>query len=222
MAENEQVRQEVSREVNWYASLTMPRDTTEVDVFARSESLKPHLLEEYMLRIDTQIRVFAVARGNDPNRGEIFSGSNNSSSLVSMPVFVKLPNLAAFEDILSIRHQIESTSASVRSGRVSVSGLLNLSVIYQSAASLNGRVTEFQHGRPLKGSQLSLMNYDNKSILATKTTGNDGKYVFSDLKPGTYLVEVAATDYETEVQVAVVSFRDTVDFILHRKINDGE
>lgn len=220
MAENEQVRQEVAREVNWYASLTLPSATTEVDVFARTESLKPHLLEECVLRIDTQIRVFAVVKNKEQNRGEIFSGNNNSSALISMPVFVRLPNLVAFEDILSVRHQIESTSATVRSGRVFASGLLNLNVIYHSAASLNGRVTEFQHKRPLRGSQLSLLNYDDKSVMATATTDNDGRYVFSDLKPGTYLVEVAAADYETEVQVAVVNFRDTVDFILHRKLND--
>lgn len=220
MAENERVRQEVSREVNWYASMTVPSTTMEVDVFARAESLKPHLLEEYVLRIDTQIRVFAVVRGKDQNRGKIFTDSNNSSTLVSMPVFVRLPNLAAFGDILSIRHQIELSNASVRSGRVSVSGLLNIIVNYQSTASLNGRVTEFQHGRPLRDSQLSLLNYDDRNVLTTTTTGSDGRYVFFDLKPGTYLVEVTATDYETEEQVAVVSFRDTVDFVLHRKLNN--
>ena len=136
-----------------------------------------------------------------------------------MPVFVKLPNLATFEDILSIRHQIETNSTRIRSGRVSASGVLALNVTYQSTASLNGTVTEFQHGKPLRGGQLALLGYDDGSVLATTTTGSDGKYVFYDVRPGTYRVEVTAADYETEVQVAVINFRDTVDFVLHRKLD---
>ncbi|MEW5954356.1 MAG: carboxypeptidase-like regulatory domain-containing protein [Bacillota bacterium] len=219
MADNDRVRQAVTREVNWYASMTVPAATADVEVFARVEQLRPRLLDDFVLRIDAEIRVFAVARNFPRLHGKLAENGSTSSTLVNMPVFVKLPNLAAFEDLLSIRHQIETSSTGVRSGRVSSSGILTLNVYYQSTASLNGTVTEFQHGRPLRGSQLTLLSFEDESVLTTTTAGSDGKYVFYDVRPGTYKVEVAAADYETQVQVAVINYRDTVDFVLHRKLD---
>ena len=66
--------------------------------------------------------------------------------------------------------------------------------------SINGYVTDFTNANtPIAGASVTL---SSKGL--TKTTGNDGRFEFQDLEPGTYTLSVKANNYQSTTKQITV------------------
>ena len=71
----------------------------------------------------------------------------------------------------------------------------NLAFAQSSNANLSGTVTD-SSGAVVAGAQLTLSNTARKST-STYQSDDGGRYVFRDLEPGTYSLQVAKTGFQT-------------------------
>lgn len=208
------IRRLDTKRLNWYGSITTGPGAGEPEIFARVESLEHRLLEEHILQINAAIRVFAVFGGGD------YPGSY--STLVHAAAFMRLRPVAHPRDILSIRHRVDIAKVTVRPGRISVIGTLELEVEYLSPVSLDGRVTDFLTGQPVGGAKVTLLEMEGTRAVRETTTAADGTYTFADCDAGTYRVRVEADGYEPQEEIAVLLLRDTVNFVLYRRREEGK
>ena len=85
----------------------------------------------------------------------------------------------------------------------------------QTAATLSGRVNDEQQSA-VSGATVRVVNTATNNTLTT-TTNSSGFYIFSELQPGKYRVEIRQTGFQTTVKEDVtlnVTARVTEDFIL--------
>ncbi|WP_027717011.1 carboxypeptidase-like regulatory domain-containing protein [Desulfovirgula thermocuniculi] len=203
------IRRLDTKRINWYGSITTRPGTGEPEIFARVESLEHRLLEEHILQVNAAIKLFAVFGSGDYPGGY--------STLVHASTFMRLRPVAHPRDILSIRHRVDIAKVTVRPGRISVIGTLELEVEYLSPVSLDGRVTDFLTGQPVGGARVILLEMENGRAVRETTTAADGTYAFADCDAGTYRVRVEAEGYEPQEEIAVLMLRDTVNFVLYRR-----
>ena len=78
----------------------------------------------------------------------------------------------------------------------------NLAYAQSSNANLSGTVTD-SSGAVVAGAQLTLSNTARKST-STYQSDDGGRYVFRDLEPGTYSLQVAKTGFQTTMQTGIV------------------
>src|SRR5436305_4193097 len=78
----------------------------------------------------------------------------------------------------------------------------NLAYAQSSNANLSGVVTDVS-GAVIVDAQLTLSNTASKSV-STYQSDAGGRYVFRDVQPGTYSLQVAKTGFETTVQTGIV------------------
>lgn len=78
----------------------------------------------------------------------------------------------------------------------------NLAYAQSINANLSGTVTD-SSGAVIVGAQLTLSNTARKSM-STYQSDAGGRYVFRDLDPGTYNLQVTKTGFETTVQTGIV------------------
>jgi hypothetical protein len=78
----------------------------------------------------------------------------------------------------------------------------NLAYAQSSNANLSGVVTDVS-GAVVVDAQLTLSNTASKSV-STYQSDAGGRYVFRDVQPGTYSLQVAKTGFETTVQTGIV------------------
>jgi hypothetical protein len=78
----------------------------------------------------------------------------------------------------------------------------NLAYAQSSNANLSGVVTDVS-GAVVVDAQLTLSNTASKSV-STYQSDAGGRYVFRDVQPGTYSLQVAKTGFETTVQTGMV------------------
>jgi hypothetical protein len=78
----------------------------------------------------------------------------------------------------------------------------NLVFAQSSNANLSGTVTD-SSGAVVAGAQLTLSNTARKST-STHQSDDGGRYVFRDLEPGTYSLQVAKTGFQSTVQTGIV------------------
>ena len=78
----------------------------------------------------------------------------------------------------------------------------NLTFAQSSNANLSGTVTD-SSGAVVAGAQLTLSNTARKST-STYQSDDGGRYVFRDLEPGTYSLQVAKTGFQTTMQTGIV------------------
>lgn len=63
--------------------------------------------------------------------------------------------------------------------------------------NISGTVTGKKSGNPIKGAKVSLKNND-LNFKDKTTTGTDGKYLFSDLSAGNYVLRAKKSGYKNE------------------------
>jgi len=78
----------------------------------------------------------------------------------------------------------------------------NLAYAQNSNANLSGTVTD-SSGAVIAGAQLTLSNTASKST-STYQSDDGGRYVFRDVEPGTYSLQVAKTGFQTTMQTGIV------------------
>jgi Carboxypeptidase regulatory-like domain len=81
-------------------------------------------------------------------------------------------------------------------------GAAYLAYAQSSNANLSGTVTD-SSGAVVAGAQLTLSNTARKST-STYQSDDGGRYVFRDLEPGTYSLQVAKTGFQTTMQTGIV------------------
>ncbi|MCF8010526.1 MAG: carboxypeptidase-like regulatory domain-containing protein [Clostridiales bacterium] len=217
MTDAKKIRQEIKKRFNWYSSIFLPEGIVEPHVYARVQSLRSQLLET-SLRVDVNLRLFVVASIDQDIVSENAKPGTRKTKDVETTSFIKLPNMDKSRSIKSIRHEVEVKKVSYRGDRVSIIGSMILIVSYLSTVMLDGTVIEFLKGNPVKGAKVEVKDIDTNELVATTSTGANGDYAFSELNPGTYLVEVIADDFQIEKSVAVVMLKDKVDFTLHKYV----
>ncbi len=213
------IRQEVSKEYNWYGSMALPIEIDHPRVHARVQSLRSRLLEDSILRVDAGIRVFIVG---DAAEGAVWKAHKAAIKRINKDVetttFIRLPNVETTRDIKSVRHNVTVDKVNFRGDRASVIGSMTLKVTYLSPVVLEGTVVEFPGGSPVREARVSIKDIDSGKIIASTTTGPDGSYAFAEIEPGAFMVEVDADGFQKEERVAVVMLKDNVDFTLHRSL----
>jgi len=216
------MRHTAVKRINWYGTIPTAEAGAGMKVFPRVESLTHRLLENGVLQINAVIKLFAVpgAGGEPPPCREEARGCY--TRVVETSTFIGLRALIEPADIISIHHQVKADKITVRPGRISVIGSLKIEVEYLSPVVLNGRVTVFAAGQPLKGATVKLLDMEGGGELHETVTGSDGAYLFEGIRAGTYLVRAEAPGFEPQEQVAVIMLRDTVNFVLHRKNAEQE
>ncbi len=88
-------------------------------------------------------------------------------------------------------------------------------VAAQASATLTGRVTDEQRAA-VAGATVQVVNIGTNNTITT-TTNSDGFYIFTELQPGKYRVQVQQTGFQTTVKESVtlnVTARVTEDFSL--------
>ncbi|MGB9804292.1 carboxypeptidase-like regulatory domain-containing protein [Desulfofundulus sp.] len=215
MAKGSAVRQVATKRINWYGSVTVTPTTTGVRIFPRVESLNHRLMENNVLQVQATIKLFAVAPPAGDLPGENGQCPRCFSSLVDTTTFIRLRPVAHPRDILSIRHKVGIEKTTMRPGRISVIGRLDIEVEYLSPVSLNGRVTAFATGQPVGGAKVQVLDMEQDEVLYETTTAADGTYAFEGIDAGTYRVRVQAPNYEPREEIAVLMLQDTVNFVLH-------
>lgn len=82
-----------------------------------------------------------------------------------------------------------------------------------TTGSVTGRITDAHTGANLSGVQVSV-----GSTGYTMTTGEDGRYTFTDVEMGTYTITASKTDYNTDRKDVTISIGETatLDFALRR------
>src|SRR5690349_5672002 len=78
----------------------------------------------------------------------------------------------------------------------------NLAHAQSSNANLSGTVTD-SSGAVIVGARLTLSNTAKQSV-STYQSDDGGRYVFRDLEPGTYSLQVAKAGFETTTQTGIV------------------
>ncbi|WP_161486003.1 carboxypeptidase-like regulatory domain-containing protein [Desulfotomaculum copahuensis] len=223
MTDSGAVRQKALKEINWYGSVTAGLPVTSgLQVYARVESLAHRLLENGVLQVNAVIKLFAVP-GSGKKNGCF--GQNGQPAVcftgrVDTSTFIKLRPVKGPQDILSIRHRIKVEKTTARPGRISVIGSLKIEVEYLSPVSLNGRVTVFATGQPLKDAAIKVLDMNEERVLHETATGADGTYIFEGIETGTFLVHAEAEGFEPQEQIAVIMLQDTVNFVLHRRASE--
>lgn len=222
MAASKKIRQEVKKRFNWYGSLAVPKKMNDPRAFARLQSLHSRLLEDSVLRVDANIRLFVVG-----NVAQSVVSEDEQPAIrkvnrdIETTTFIRLRNVDSVRDVVSIRHDIRVDKVSYRGDRVSVIGAMSLMVSYLSDVVLEGTVIEFPKGNPVNGATVKVKDMDSGKLLVSTSTGPDGTYAFADIDPGTFTVEVEAEGFQREERAAVVMLKDTVDFTLHKIIDDA-
>jgi len=222
MAGAGKIRQEVKKNFNWYGSVAVPKEINQPQAYARLQSLRSRFLEDSVLRVDAGVRLFVV--GN-VERDAVSEAEKPAIRKVHKDIetitFIQLRNVDSVRDVMSVRHNIRVDKISYRGDRVSVIGTISLMVTYLSAVVLEGTVIEFPKGNPVNGASVKVKDMDSGKLLATTTTGSDGGYAFAGISPGTFVVEVEAEGFQREERVAVVMLKDTVDFTLHKVVDEA-
>ncbi|MDK2888960.1 MAG: hypothetical protein PWP72_1838 [Thermoanaerobacter sp.] len=80
------------------------------------------------------------------------------------------------------------------------------------------KVTAFATGQPVAGAKVLVLDMEQDKVLYETTTAADGSYAFEGIDAGTYRVRVEAPDYEPREEITVLFLRDTVNFVLHRRV----
>lgn len=211
MAEQSPSVEVKEKKVEWSCTIGVSMPVPSVEVYQRVEKVIPHLLENGVLRVETIIKLFAVAneeKGNNLDRRRVFSKT------VEINTYIELQSDIRREDITSIDHHVIIKNFSPRPDKINVVGTLKLKISYMAHLVLDGTVTSFLNGAPLAGATINIKKPEDSSLIATTSTGGNGRYFFKNLPSGIYLVEATGNDYEAEQKVSIVKNRDTVNFVL--------
>ncbi|MCL6639062.1 MAG: carboxypeptidase-like regulatory domain-containing protein [Firmicutes bacterium] len=205
----------LEKEIDWSGSIGVNVPVSDVEVYHRIERFSSEILEQGVLRIETLLKLFAVAS----------NGKNSVTKLIKRSVFTNTIEISSFislhaevsrQDIISISHQVFIKNFQPRPDKIIVSGALKIIVSYTVHPVLDGTVLSFATGSPLPGITVSVKKLEDGELVATTTSGANGRYFFDNLPPGIYLVETEGGEYKAEQKVSVVNTRDTVDFVLSK------
>lgn len=202
------------KDVEWSSTIGVTMPVPSVEVYQRVEKITPYLLENGVLRVETIVKLFAVA--NNGGQEKFLDRRRVFTNTVDINTFIDLQSDVSREDITSIDHQVIIKNFRPRPDKVNVSGTLKLKISYIAHLVLDGTVTSFVNGAPLPGITINIKKLDDSSPIATTSTGGNGRYFFKNLPPGIYLVEATGGEYETGQKVSIVKTRDTVNFVLAR------
>lgn len=191
-------------------------------IYSRVESINHRLLENNVLQVNATIKLFVVAPSGDHSPAVNGEGARCFSNLVQTTTFIRLRPVAHPRDILSIRHDVGIEKTTFRPGRISVIGSLEIQVEYLSPVSLNGEVTAFATGQPVGGATIKVLDMERDRVFYETTTAADRSYSFEGIDAGTDRVRVEAPDYEPQEEIAVIMLQDTVNFVLHSRIEKQE
>jgi uncharacterized membrane protein len=214
MAEQHAAINALEKKIGWTSSIGVTMPVSNAEIYQRVEKVKPALLDNGILWVQITIKLMAV----------ITSAYNDEQVLKPAKVFTNHAEIISFvylyegikrEDITSIDNQVEIEDYFFRPDKIIINGNLNLKIKYLVNLVLEGLVTAFPGGAPLKGATVNVRNTETNDIIATTTTGGNGRYFLKNLKPGIYLIEAHSKTHRSDQKISVVKTRDTVNFSLH-------
>ena len=217
MAEDTAIRKIICKNINWSGVVTVPILGWRPNVYARVEKLVPSVAwQKNVLQIDMDIKLFAV----DDEEQDIAENSDEKkifTSQIQISGYVNLHHNMTIKDIQYINHNLIIEKSSNRPGQVYMKGIVELEICYIARATLKGAVKEFLTNSPIRGALVTLTELDKEETLFTATTGSEGKYIFNDIRAGTFRVVASADGYEAKDSIAVIMLHDKVDFVLHKE-----
>jgi len=214
MAEQNAAINALKKEIGWTSSIGVTMPVSDAEVYQRVENVKPALLDNGILRVQLTLKLMAVIASAYDN-GQVFKPAKVFTNHAEIVSFVSLYEGIKREDITSIDNRVVIKDYFFRPDKIIVNGTLNLKIKYLVHLVLEGLVTEFPGGTPVKGATVNARNPETNDIIAATKTGGNGKYFFKNLKPGIYLIEVHSEAHRPDQKISVVNTRDTVNFSLH-------
>lgn len=215
MAEQNPTIEILEKETDWSSSIGVPMSISEAEVYQRIEKITPSLLDNGVLRIKAIIKLFAVI-STDKEQKAIFNPARVFSNEVEVNSFVNLHAGIKKEDIISIEHRGEIKNYVLRPDNIIVKGTLKLKISYLVQLVLDGTVIDFSSRTPINGATLNVMSINQRELIASTSTGNNGKFSIKNLPPGIYLIEATTDSHKPDQKVGVIKNHDTVNFVLHR------
>ncbi|HOV79268.1 MAG TPA: carboxypeptidase-like regulatory domain-containing protein [Bacillota bacterium] len=201
--------------IDWSSSIGVTVPVSEVEVYQRMEKITPNLLDRGVLRIQAVIKLFAVVTSKQEHK-HLFNPARVFTSNVEIDSFLNLNTEVGREDIISIDHQVEIKNCFPRPDKIIVRGALKLKINYVVHLALDGKVADFLNGSPINGATINARKINSQDIVASTSTGSDGRYFFNNLPPGIYLIEAITDSHKPQRKVSVIKTRDTVNFVLHK------
>lgn len=215
MAAHDISAQTSEKVMDWTSLIPVNMPVSGVELYHRVEKIVPALLENGTLRVQTQLKLFAVV-ATQKEQKHLFNPSKIYSNNMDINMFFNLNTDMRREDILSVDHQVLIKNYVPRPDKIIVSGTLTIIVGYILHPILEGSVTRFFNGEPVGGITINVRKIDSEEIISTTSTGNNGKYFFGDLPPGVYLVEALTDSIKPVQKISVIHTRDTVNFVLNK------
>ena len=207
--------QTLEKAMDWRSLVAVNIPVSDIELYHRVEKIEPTLLENGTLRIQTQLKLFAVVAAGKEQK-HILDPAKIYTNDLDINMFFNLNADIKREDILSVEHQVIIEDYVPRPDKIIVSGTLTIKISYIIHPLLEGSVTRFSNREPVGGITINVRKIDSDEILSTTSTGSNGKYFFTNLLPGVYLVEALNDSVKPEQKVSVMKTRDTVNFVLHK------
>jgi len=205
----------LEKDIDWSSSIGVTMPVSGVEVHQRVEKINPTLLDNGVLRIQALLKLFAVVT-TEQEQKHIFNPAKIFTHDVEINTFANLHAEISREDITSIEHQVVIKKYVPRPDKIIVNGTLKLKINYVFHLVLDGLVTEFSNGAPINGATINAATLENHEIVASTSTGKNGRYYFNNLPPGAYLIEALTDSHKPDQKVSMVKTRDTVNFVLHK------
>lgn len=215
MTKQELLINSLEKEIGWTSSIGVTIPLSNAKVYHRVEKLKPDLLDNGFLRVQLILKLIAIVASKYDSE-HVFKPSKVFTNDVEIVSFAELYEGISRNDITSIDNQVKIKNYFLRPDKIIVNGTVNLKISYVVHLGLDGVVTEFLSGAPVKGATVNARDIENNEIIATTKTNSSGRYFFKNLKPGIYLIEAHSESHKPEQKVSVVNARDTVNFSLHK------
>jgi hypothetical protein len=207
--------QTLEKSIDWTSLVGVNIPVSEVELYHRVERIEPTLLANGTLRVQTQLKLFAVV-SNEKEQKHLFNPAKIYTNDMDINMFFNLNTDIRREDILSVDHQVLVKNYVPRPDKIIVSGTLTVTIRYMIHPVLEGSVKRFSNGTPVGGITINVRRINSEEIVSTTSTGANGKYYFNNLPPGVYLVEAFTNPDKPEQKVSVITTRDTVNFVLHQ------
>lgn len=215
MAEQSPSIDVLEKDIDWSSSIGVTMPVSGVEVHQRVEKITPTLLDNGVLKIQAILKLFAIVT-TDQEQKHLFNPAKIFTHNVDINTFANLHAEISREDITSIEHQVVIKKYVPRPDKIIVSGTLKLKISYVFHLALDGLVTEFSNGAPINGATINAATLEKQEIVASTSTGKNGRYFFNNLPPGAYLIEALTDSHQPEQKVSLVKTRDTVNFVLHK------
>lgn len=215
MAEQSPFIEVLEKNIKWSSLVGITIPISGVKVYQRVEKLDPILLDNGILRILAVLKLFAVVT-TEQEQKHLFKPAKVFTNDVKISSFINLHADISREDINSIDYQVNIKNYMPRPDKIIVSGTLKLRISYVIYLVLEGSVIDFSSCAPINGATVNARTLESHEIVASTNTDKNGRYFFSSLPPGTYLVEALTESHKPQQKVSVIKTRDTVDFVLHR------